>query len=240
MFLANGFDDFLSKPIDIRQLNIMLNRLIRDKYPPEIVETARRQKNNLEKYSASMAQEPSDNTELAGIFVGDAEKAVMTLMRIIKNNYRRNDDIQTYVTTVHAMKSALANIGEAELSDMALKLEQAGRQQNTSVMIAETPEFLNALQAVIGKIKLKDEENNGTADEDSDDALTFLHEKLIVIQTACSEYNKKAAKEVLSGLRKKKWSRRTRKLLDTLAGHLLHGDFEDAADIAGDYIQLIK
>jgi signal transduction histidine kinase/CheY-like chemotaxis protein len=31
MFLANGFDDFISKPIDIRQLNEILNRLIRDK-----------------------------------------------------------------------------------------------------------------------------------------------------------------------------------------------------------------
>jgi HPt (histidine-containing phosphotransfer) domain-containing protein len=33
MFLANGFDDFISKPIDIRQLNLVLNKLIRDRYP---------------------------------------------------------------------------------------------------------------------------------------------------------------------------------------------------------------
>jgi PAS domain S-box-containing protein len=31
MFLSNGFDDFISKPIDIRQLNAILNKMIRNK-----------------------------------------------------------------------------------------------------------------------------------------------------------------------------------------------------------------
>jgi CheY-like chemotaxis protein len=237
MFLANGFDGFLSKPIDIRQLNVMLNRLVRDKYPPEVVETARRQRDNFEKYSAGRIQQPSEDEKLAGIFAGDAEKAVITLEEISKNNYRRNDDVQVYITTVHAVKSALANIGETELSDMALKLEQAGREQNVDAMIAGTPEFLRALQAVIGRIMSNDGGGGSeTPDQDSDDARVLLHEKLLAIQTACAEYNKKAAKEVLAELRQKTWSRQTGTLLDAIAGHLLHGDFEKAADAAGDSI----
>ena len=35
VFLGNGFDDFLSKPIDVRQLNTVLNRFVRDKRAPE-------------------------------------------------------------------------------------------------------------------------------------------------------------------------------------------------------------
>ncbi|MCL2624491.1 MAG: ATP-binding protein [Planctomycetaceae bacterium] len=35
MFLQNGFDDFISKPIDIHRLNSVLNRFVRDKQPPE-------------------------------------------------------------------------------------------------------------------------------------------------------------------------------------------------------------
>jgi len=31
-FLKNGFDGYISKPIDIRQLNDSLNKFIRDKY----------------------------------------------------------------------------------------------------------------------------------------------------------------------------------------------------------------
>jgi CheY-like chemotaxis protein len=53
MFMENGFDGFISKPIDIRQLNIMLNKLVRDRYPAETVEAARRLKGNMEQKAAS-------------------------------------------------------------------------------------------------------------------------------------------------------------------------------------------
>ena len=33
MFRQNGFDDFISKPIDLRQLNTVLNTFIRDRGP---------------------------------------------------------------------------------------------------------------------------------------------------------------------------------------------------------------
>jgi FOG: CheY-like receiver len=76
MFLENGFDGFISKPIDIRQLNASLNKFIRDKYPPEVVETARRQaeKINMTK-SFSEKVQPSSGPELSGNFLhGTAEK----------------------------------------------------------------------------------------------------------------------------------------------------------------------
>jgi CheY-like chemotaxis protein len=47
MFLANGFDGFISKPIDLRRLNSVLNKLIRDKQTPATLEAARRQNSSL-------------------------------------------------------------------------------------------------------------------------------------------------------------------------------------------------
>jgi CheY-like chemotaxis protein len=43
IFLGNGFDDFIAKPIDIRRLNVVLNKLVRDKHPPEVVEAAKKE-----------------------------------------------------------------------------------------------------------------------------------------------------------------------------------------------------
>ena len=43
IFLENGFDDFIAKPIDVRQLNAVLNKMVRDKQPLEVVEAARKQ-----------------------------------------------------------------------------------------------------------------------------------------------------------------------------------------------------
>jgi len=54
MFVENGFDGFISKPIDIRQLNDILNKLIRDRRPVETVEAARRLKESLVKKTGSV------------------------------------------------------------------------------------------------------------------------------------------------------------------------------------------
>jgi len=48
IFLENGFDGFISKPIDTRHLNATLNKFIRDKYPAETVEAARQLKARLD------------------------------------------------------------------------------------------------------------------------------------------------------------------------------------------------
>ena len=41
LFYKNGFDEFISKPIDVRYLNTVLNKFIRDIQPPEVLEAAR-------------------------------------------------------------------------------------------------------------------------------------------------------------------------------------------------------
>jgi signal transduction histidine kinase/FixJ family two-component response regulator/preprotein translocase subunit SecG len=153
MFYANGFDDFLSKPIDIRQLNAVLNKLIRDKYAAETINAARRLKEKMEKHSGAEPP-PLVNPELAAIFVRDAGKAMALLGSIYekRGNYE-GDDIEMFTINAHAMKSALLNVGEASLSALAARLEAAGREQNNNVILKETPGFLAALQDVIERVR---------------------------------------------------------------------------------------
>ena len=237
MFLANGFDDFISKPIDIRQLNTVLNRFVRDKYPAETVTAARRIRANMEKYALGVTEdglpEPSSDPELAENFVRDAEKAFPILEAIHTNNYRRADDIQTFIINIHAMKSALANIGETELSLNALKLEEAGRAQNITVMTNEVPSFLNSLRAVIEKIK-PEAAINESPDTNNDPA--YLREKLLLIQAACASYEDRSASAILSELRKKAWPRPIRELLSAIAERLLHSEFEETSALITDYL----
>jgi len=235
MFMENGFDGFISKPIDIRQLNLSLNKLIRDKQPPEVLDAARRQalKNNMAK-SASTEEQPASYYKLAALFVLDAEKAFESLNAIHSNGYRNADDIQTYVINVHAMKSALANVGETELSATALKLEQAGKAEDIKAMTAETPAFLEALRGAIEKNKPKGDD--GDADvECSDSDRMYLEEKLLAIQKACGEYDGIAANKALTELGQRKWPRSVKGLLDAIALHLLQSNFEEAAELASNY-----
>ncbi|MDR2595707.1 MAG: response regulator [Treponema sp.] len=226
MFMENGFDGFIFKPIDIRQLDLSLNKLIRDKQPPEVIEAARQQ--------ALKDVQPASGSELAAIFVRDAENALERLNAIHSNAYRRIDDIRMFVINVHAMKSALANIGETELSAAAYKLEQAGRTEDIKVMRSETPVFLEALREAIERNKPK-EDDGEAVQEDSEGIWTYFCGKLLVIQKACEEYDEITANTELAELRQKKWPRSTNELLNTIGEHLLHSDFEEAAKLADDY-----
>jgi CheY-like chemotaxis protein len=159
IFLENGFDGFISKPIDLRQLNASLNKFVRDKHPPEEIEAALLQRDAVEQNKDTLffSEKGADNyidPELINIFTRDAEKAIFELEALYeKRNAWSDDDIQMYVVNVHAMKSALVNVEETDLSGIAFKLERAGRERDTTLMIAETPAFLNSLREVIKKIK---------------------------------------------------------------------------------------
>jgi signal transduction histidine kinase/CheY-like chemotaxis protein/PAS domain-containing protein/HPt (histidine-containing phosphotransfer) domain-containing protein len=230
MFLANGFDGFISKPIDIRQLNATLNRLVRDKYPAETVEGARRLKNNLKKYSNSNVPTNSIDPELAENFIRDAEKALAILETIHTNGYRNADDTKTFTLNVHAMKSALTSVNETALSGIALSLEQAGREGDTAAILAGTPSFLTSLRTVIEKIKAKDKKGSDAVWNDARKA--YLREKLLAIQTACASYDERAANAALAELRQEEWPPSVREQIAAIAEHLLHSEFEETAAIA--------
>jgi HPt (histidine-containing phosphotransfer) domain-containing protein len=225
MFLARGFDAFISKPIDIRQLDLTINRLIRDRHPPGVVEAARRQKQNAVKLPAA-----SYALELAKLFIRDAEKTIFTLESILARwNAPLDDDLTLYTVSVHSMKSALANIGEPDLSATALRLEQAGRERDLTVMSEETAAFVADLRAVVEKVRPKEEES---AAELTDKDKAFLREQWLIIQKACGAYQKKTAKDALNALKERIWPRAVKEALDTVSEHLLHSDFEEAAAIA--------
>jgi CheY-like chemotaxis protein len=229
MFLSNGFDDFVSKPIDIRQLNVTLNKLIRDKQPPEVLEAAQKEKAEFDKKMESGQGIQQVDLQLAKIFARDAKKAVSVIKTSMQNNLGDENQVQLYIINVHAMKSALLNIGEKDLSSVALRLEQAGRERNMNVISIETGEFLNNLEMVIKRIDKIEEEEHTEGTEDSQEALAFLDEKLQIIKKACVEMDKKTAKTILNDLRNKTWSRETGNLINSIAEHLLHSEFDEAA-----------
>ena len=248
VFLKNGFDDFISKPIDIRQLNVVLNKLIRDKHNPDVVEAVRRQM-EAEQVDAEKkqydggAQKPSRvslalDLRFLEVFLRDASKSIAVLDAISEKRGAYNeDDMRAYIINVHGIKSALSNIGQAELSGFALKLEQAGREGNTDVISSETPVFLNSLRTLLEEITPK-EKNRGGKAADGDPAI--LRGKLFEIKAECEAYNKRPAKGMITELKKNTWPKQTGELLDAIEEHLLHSDFDEIVGIVDKFMETQK
>ncbi|MCL1828483.1 MAG: transporter substrate-binding domain-containing protein [Oscillospiraceae bacterium] len=240
IFLANGFSDFISKPIDIRQLNAVLNKYVRDKQPPEVIEAAKAGKREKEAgkpqgdAGGALKQTPALDPRFAEIFVRDASKSLAVLDDLIKKGGALGeDDLRTYTINAHGMKSALANIGRSEMSSSAMKLEEAGRAGDTGVITEHTPAFLSSLRELLKELTPKKAENAAKGAEDEDRA--HLFEKLAELKAACEALNKKEAKNIVSELREKNWSEATGDMLGNVAEHLLHSDFEEVLRVVADF-----
>jgi CheY-like chemotaxis protein len=218
MFLSNGFDRFISKPIDSRVLDLVLKELIRDRKVPEILEAAQR-----ERVTAGVAPKP-DLSELEKYFVMDAED----IINVLENMYAKIDGlddtgIESYTTAVHGIKSALVNIGETKLAECAFTLEKAGETRDFGVMVGETPALIQKLRSLIARLKTQEVRDDAPA---SPEDMLYLREKLSAFRTACETFNVRAAEVLLLDLRQKTWPRETGDDLQELSVHLLRGEFK--------------
>ena len=228
IFIRNGFDDFISKPIDVRQLNVVLNRLIRDKQPPEVIEAARLRATAMKEQGANKRLHPTISPRFAEIFARDANKSLAAMDSVmLKGGDYGENDIRTYTIHVHGIKSALASIGKADLAETALRLEVAARSGDTDTIATETPSFLDALRTLVRELKQEHEQKEESPIQTED--LPYLREKLQIIKSACEEYDEKTIEEAIEELRQKTWTQTTSEMLESIANHLLHSEFEEIA-----------
>jgi CheY-like chemotaxis protein len=154
IFFDNGFDDFISKPINSRQLDSVLNKLIRNKQTPKVIADARQQKKD-----AMKMYKKSD--EYLAVFAKDAKKALFEIEQTFKNiSDASNDDLQMFAVNSHSMKSLLADISENTLSQMAFILEEAGKQRDKNTIAKKTQQFVSEVEAIVSNIEAKLAEKN--------------------------------------------------------------------------------
>jgi len=156
MFYENGFDGFISKPIDVRHLNTVLKKFIRDKHAPSAIKLANGEGNGNGKdgqeCDVDEEEQLTDNPFLIEAVLKDINKALGALNAIHEKGAYDAKDMQSYGIYVHGMKSALMNIGAMKLSAFAAKLEQAEREGDIATIKSETSQFLNRLNRLIERL----------------------------------------------------------------------------------------
>ncbi|MCL2220967.1 MAG: ATP-binding protein [Oscillospiraceae bacterium] len=228
IFMNSGFDDFISKPIDVKIFDSCLVRYIKDKHPKDMPHAAISNSGHL--------HDTGDmSSNLIKSFLLDAHRVAGVLEKLIAElNLKQevdSEDLKGFTTQTHAIKSALANIHRLELSDAANALEKAGRDNDISKIRADAPLFLAELHNIIEELSSKDD-SFSAIDEDLD----FLREQLTIIADACGDYNLIAANSALSKLNPMQFSKETNVLIKEISDYLLHGDFMNAAALSSDAV----
>ncbi|MCL2052684.1 MAG: response regulator [Lachnospiraceae bacterium] len=231
LFLKNGFDAFVSKPIDVRQLDAVLNKFIRDKQPEEVILKARSE--NERKNSGE--EQPKADLLVVKSFIRDANKALEIFDDLLKRDaLNEKEGLNSFVVTVHGIKSALKNIKEIKLSERAFDLEQAGRNQNINLIKERIISFLDELREMLKKLEIHADDEKAKAADDIDD----IDEKLKLAKEMCADYNRKGALDILSSLKIKDSEKKA--CLNTAIEHLYLSEFDKAEEALENILKRAK
>jgi signal transduction histidine kinase/ligand-binding sensor domain-containing protein/CheY-like chemotaxis protein len=173
MFLENGFDDFLSKPIDVSKLDELMGRWIpKDKREKTAPMLERPRKEAMAEGDA-LPVIPGVDTARGVDFCGGTVSGYIRVLSMFRKDtkerlallesfldksmtgYLRQNpewDFGAFSTQVHALKSILASIGVAELSAEAAALETAGKAEDEAAIHESLPGFVTRLGSLVDVI----------------------------------------------------------------------------------------
>ncbi|MCL2006816.1 MAG: ATP-binding protein [Treponema sp.] len=236
MFLDKGFSDFLPKPIDISRLDEILGRWIaREKREAgvRVVEQAAKSKINKElltdigisvKQGITMTGGREEYYEhVLALFCKDAGVR-LPLLEVVPDA----SSLSLYITHVHALKSASASIGAAELSEKAAELEAAGREEDFEQIKRLLPGFINTLTLTVRTIKASIDNKTEEADLhiDSDKAKELFSALLKALESGKSNQ----IDLCLDNLLNKKFDQKTKGILEEISDDILMAEYESAIE----------
>jgi HPt (histidine-containing phosphotransfer) domain-containing protein len=160
MFLEHGFDDYLTKPIDIINLNTVLEKWL----PKE-----KRQRQTVEGKPVS-APDQLAAIRIEGVDVykgvslsgGTVDFYYETLAAFLEDGYEKMEEIgrclhagnlPMFATHIHALKSASATIGADAVSEEAYALELAGHRGDSLYIDTKINRFRLLVQQLLVSIE---------------------------------------------------------------------------------------
>jgi signal transduction histidine kinase/FixJ family two-component response regulator/HPt (histidine-containing phosphotransfer) domain-containing protein len=165
MFLAKGFTDYMTKPIEGKKLEDLILKYLPEDLVERVDSSDAEFDDDIAELEAADVESESDNkfAKLTGINLSDALKytgGIEVLEPTLREFYAAIDeksraiedfaakkDWRNYTILVHALKSSARLIGADELSDAAKYLEKCGDDENVAEIEEKTPALLSLFRS---------------------------------------------------------------------------------------------
>lgn len=215
MFLEEGMNDFVAKPIEVRNLISKIRQWL----PKEMI----KKHGSVEEINASVDKSNSASV-LSGVrFLGDLDVAAALAMigseklylTILEKYYSAiatkadlikklevADDISSYTIEVHALKSASRQIGATALSEMAAELEAYGHAGNADAIHEKTDALIEKYLGYIDVFKPLFEKNKDTSEKKQTAGADILYPIFEKMTDAAEELDMDALEDAVSQLEK--------------------------------------
>ena len=190
MFLKQGMDDFVAKPIKIKDISKCILKWL----PKDIVvvgETAKNETENIHNEDVSLPDiegldvkegiKNCGSEELFYSLLGDFYKLIDAKSEKVEQCLA-DDKIREYTIEVHALKSMARMIGALQLSELFYEMEKLGNAQEREEIIKRTPEVLalyrSYKQLLADYVGKEEVEKTSVSTEKIKETLTRIHDAM--------------------------------------------------------------
>jgi signal transduction histidine kinase/CheY-like chemotaxis protein/HPt (histidine-containing phosphotransfer) domain-containing protein len=237
MFLEQGFDDFLSKPIEIGKLDELIA-----KWTPEEkklpAEAGNREQGSADRLSPVI---PGVDTAKGIIMTGGTEAGYRkVLAQFCKDAASRlpafaappaETPPAAFVIQAHAIKSAAGTIGAMEVSTEAAVLEAAGKSGDMAAIAEGLPRFYKHLTQLIDGIgKVLEEKSETQEISPQQPSLSGFRPPLSALKEALETKDMKEIDRLLEELERTAPDAETREAISAVSDRILMGEYGQALE----------
>ncbi len=193
LFVKEGMNDFIAKPIEVKKLNEILKKWIPKEKQEIVAPTVKDEKT----YDLSIAG--IDTNYGINIIGGNLEDYYDVLNTYLLDGLLklkklkepiREQNLNMFRIEMHALKSASGSIGASAVSKKAMKLEDAAKNQDIHYINSHTKPFVEIFESLLFTIEehLKNNDSN-LLEEKQDGCPELLNESLKEIEEALSSFD---------------------------------------------------
>ena len=234
MFINEGLNDFLAKPIEMTKLNAILKKWLPQSKQESVESIVATEETYIEipgldtqKGVINSGGTLESYNELLTIYVSDCGKRLTDIVEFYQAN-----NTKALTICVHAIKSASANIGANDLSMKAAKLETAGKAEDKGYIDANLQQFLDSLGSLL--VDIREYLQNISVEETLQDKpadFDFLKASLVEIEQHLDVLDLDMTESVLKDLCTYQWSNEIFERINDLKKCLDLFDYDGAKTI---------
>ena len=224
-FQSLGFDEFLSKPIDLTKMDVLLHKFLQNKIK-DIYDISK----NDEKM-ASVQDNLIIDTEAGIRQLGSNKESYADILTIYTQDMEKRyeqlvseTDIKKNTINFHAIKGSSANVGAYQLNEMAAEMEALGKAGDSIAIEMKLEQFLQLLDLTINAAKEFMKEFKGEQNKSKAYRPMVDHHYLYEILQACSDMDMIKIESVYDKISKNIYPENIMKVLEEM--HLASFDYD--------------
>ncbi len=247
-FLDRGFQDFIAKPLDRKELGQLLVRWVPEERrqakgaaaadgPAADLSAFRIEGIDMEAASRYCGGDEAGFLELLELYCQDGQRKGALLRELAES------DISSYCVEVHGLKSASANIGALEVSDMARAQENAAAQGERAFIADHFPSMMEAYEALLMNIGLFLEEhrqNDAQEEKLPPLSITELKEQVGAALKELEDFRSQECAGMVADILRHELSQDTADSLKEIQGQLKLYEDDNAEELLNQLLSKLK